>query len=662
MCTTLTPPGTSPPTKEVRIMCLTSLWYHEIACHRLRAPRSLPAFDLFPIYFITPEIAHLLQTEEDLILRAIGCCFVSLVVNKFAAKFNPSGDRELASLSAIIGPGVRTMMIHRPGNLKPGAAVQVANLISLTSNILSSLVVNTVPSDVQHMVRQTISTLSQALPADLKIELHLDPADALMNIPDSTSIKSIIVSLFHDLLKTCTLRTFALPEEVRANSLQTCLRGLWNLGQELHRQQRGGSQPSASEFLDLASPEITRHIRSEKDQACRVKGRCVEALVVSHLAARTDLTVQISDEALGRISTILGTETHDLRLWFGRPGTVELVNMVSLLFSEIDCLFSDTTPSDVLDMIQGTLSTLSPTLLAELDAQLMDLGSIDVSEKLPYPELGPPHSRYRPRSFPQVSAYDTHPRTCLKYLWHCARAYNQLGAEMPLPSFVRITLASPGITWRIHTARGVSARVTGRCFGALIVNKLVDDFESRTSFSSGVYDAELACISSILDTRPGEILRWPQPSAVIKLLNVVSLMSGEIETLITSAPASPPGWQPVPAPEPMPVDMLNIIQQTINIISPDLVLGGAFAWGDLPMDQVSLLHEICSKIANAQPDNRFRKQTMGILDQLQQISKRLPTVEHRMRRCTSSIFGQQFRVNPTTRPEYEVRKRRSKSI
>ncbi|KAH8980905.1 hypothetical protein EDB83DRAFT_1395872 [Lactarius deliciosus] len=235
---------------------------------------------------------------------------------------------------------------------------------------------------------------------------------------------------------------------------------------------------------------------------------------------------------------------------------------------------------------------------------------------------------------------------------------------MPLPSFVRITLANPGIIWRIHTARDISARVTGRCFGALIVNKLVDDFKSRTSFSSSVYDAELGCISSILNTRPGEILRWPRPSAV-KLLNVVSLMSGEISTLIASGEMSAQASEWYSPAEPRPVDVLNMVQQTINIISQDLVLGGAFAWGDLPMDKVSLLREICSEIANAQPDNRFRDQTMGILYQLQQISKQLPTVERRMRRCTSSIFGPQFvrgRVNLATQPESEMRRKRSKSI
>ncbi len=247
--------------------------------------------------------------------------------------------------------------------------------------------------------------------------------------------------------------------------------------------------------------------------------------------------------------------------------------------------------------------------------------------------------------------YQSRPRVFLKNLWHCARAYNQLGISVPLPSFVRNTLASPKIIRRIHTEKAPTSRVTGRCFGALIVNKLVDDFKSRISFRSGVYDAELACISSILGTEPGEFLRWPRPSAVIKLLNVVSLVSGEIETLFTSGP--------------MPGDMLNIIKQTIDIITPELVLGGAFARGDLPMDQVLLLRKICSKIANAHQANRFGDETAGILDRLQQISKQLPTVEYKMRRCTSSIFGPQFvrgRGNLTTRPEYEVRRRRSKSM
>ncbi len=362
--------GTPPLTNEARIMYLKSLWYHEIAYHHLRAPGSFPTLDFFPIHFITPEIARRIHTEEDLVTRVIARSFGSLVVNRFAAKSKPFGDRELACLSTILFTKQRKA-IHQ--HFKPGV-VQLVNMVSLASGELSSFVTDTVPSDVQHIVRQTIGTLAQALPAELKVELQLDQADALMNVPDS-SIKSIIVSFLRDLLKTCTLRTLPLPEEVRTCCLQMCLYSMWDLGQVLHRL--GDSQPFPPELLDLAGLEITRLIRTEKDQASRVLGRCVEALVVSNLAARikshTDSTVQISDEALTYLSAILGTESRDLRLLLGRPGAVELANMVSLIFSEIDSLFSDTIPSDVLDMIQQTYGILSPTLPAELNAEMMNL-------------------------------------------------------------------------------------------------------------------------------------------------------------------------------------------------------------------------------------------------------------------------------------------------
>ncbi len=129
-------------------------------------------------------------------------------------------------------------------------------------------------------------------------------------------------------------------------------------------------------------------------------------------------------------------------------------------------------------------------------------------------------------------------RTCLKNLWHCARAYNQ---SVPLPSFVHITLASPKITRRLRTKMGdLTDRVIRCCVLALIVNKLADDFQSHISFGGGLYDAELACISSILSTEPSEFLHRPRPSAVVKLQNVVSLVSGEIKTLFTSGTTGTP--------------------------------------------------------------------------------------------------------------------------
>lgn len=220
---------------------------------------------------------------------------------------------------------------------------------------------------------------------------------------------------------------------------------------------------------------------------------------------------------------------------------------------------------------------------------------------------------------------------------------------MPLPSFVRITLASPELTRCLHAKRRLNARVTIRCVQALIVNKLVDDFQSRNSFNCVDYDAVLAWISSLLGTEPGEFTRWPRPSAVIKLRNVISLVSGEIEDLFTSGTP--------------PASILQIVQQTLDIISLDLVLRGVFYGGDLPMDQVLLLRKSCSRIANARPVNRFRDGAVGILKRLEQISTKLsPTVERKMRRCTSSIFDPQLirgRSSSTTHP---VSRRCSKSM
>jgi hypothetical protein len=142
----------------------------------------------------------------------------------------------------------------------------------------------------------------------------------------------------------------------------------------------------------------------------------------------------------------------------------------------------------------------------------------------------------------------------------------------------------------------------------------VDDFQTRISFSSGrVYNEELRCVSSLLDIEPGEFSRWPRPSAVIKLQNIISLVSGEIESLFTL--------------ETPLVDALKIVQQTLDITSLSLTLGGAFNGGDLPVDQVLLLREICSKIANTLPSNQFTDEAAGILEQLEQISKQLPTAE-----------------------------------
>ncbi|KAF8261190.1 hypothetical protein EI94DRAFT_822090 [Lactarius quietus] len=600
------------PESEERIGCLKSLWYHEIASYYLRAPGSLPTLDLFPLHFFTPEIAHRIHAEEDNVVRVIGRCFASLVVNRRAVKSKPFEDHELGYLTAILSTENRAA-IHQ--HFTPGV-VQLINVVFLAFGEVSSFVTNTTPPYVLHIVGQTIGILTQSLPAELSAGLQLNRAESRTNVPDSL-IKSVIVSYLRDLFKVCTQRTFPLPEAVRMHCVQMCLYGLWCWGKVLH--QLDASQPLPPEFVDLAGLEITGHTRTEVDKVTRVMGSCVEALVVKNLVVRmnsrtdSDSTFQISDKELACVSAILGTESHDLRLWLSRPGAVELATEVSLVFSEIDMLFTYTPPSDVLDMVQETCNLVSFQVPYELYAEL--LKSFEGLQPLTEPNHSPL-------------------RQSLKRLWQSAKACNALGISVPLPSFVPITLASPEFTRCLHMERDLPTRVIGRCAQALIVNKLVDDFQSHISLSIGVYDAELASISSLLAIEPGEFSRWPRPSAVIKLQNIVFLMSGEIENLFSSS-------------ETTPTDALHVVQQTLNVVCSDLVLGGVFASGDLPMDQIRLLREIRSKIANVHV-NQFSVQTVAeisdqlltaeILDELQQLLKHMPTVELKMRRCTSTIF------------------------
>ncbi|KAH9056346.1 hypothetical protein EDB87DRAFT_1637418 [Lactarius vividus] len=640
MCISAPSPLRDEARKSCLRVCLKSLWYYARAYHRLGASKPLPPY--FSDVIAAPEITRHIQQEEDLTCRVIGHCYEALVVTKLAADFNSGtvriGDRELECLSAILVTESHDVAIW----LRLPGTVALANMASLTFNNIVSLTSDSISSDMRDMIHQTLGILSWSLPDQLDAGPELDGTNAPLIALPRGQFEPIVISHLYNLFETCTRRIPRLAEEVRTSCLRMCLKSLWNYGKAYH--QLGTSELLPSHVpLTLGGPQMIRRIKSERDHPVCVMGQCFEALLVNGLAARvksrTDSTVLISDKALECLLTILGTECDDIIHWLSRPGAVELANVVSLIFSEIHSPLSDTAPSSVLDMVQQTFSILIRTLPVELNAEL-------------WPDEVDTSTNFTDGTSPLTAPInESRLRICLKNLWHCARAYNQLGISVPLPFFVRTTVASSEITRRIHTESDLTARVTGRCACALIVNKLVDDFQSRMSFGNGAYDSGLACISSILGTDPVQFLRWPRPSVVIKIHNVVSLMSGEIEALFTSGAT--------------PADVLDIVQQTLDFICSELVLAGVFAGGDLPMDQVLSLREICFKIANAKPTDLFRNQTMGILDQLQKISKQIPAVEYRMRRCTSSVFDPKSirgRSKQTSRSKCEVRGRRSRSM
>ena len=316
-----------------------------------------------------------MHTEWDITAHVIGRCVEALVVKKLVAGVRSRtdsnvqiGNEELACLSAILGTGSRDVMfcLEWPG------AVELASMVSLALGDVGSLTVDALPSDVLDVVQRTLATLSRTA------ELQPDPPIVQLDTSESSSdakFDRIIASRLLNLLHMCKSPTSPLTVDVRRSCLRMCLKSLWYCANVYHRRGVAEQLPSYF-FLVLATPELSRHIQIEMDPVTRAIGRCFEALIVDNLAAcvksRTDSTAQNSDKAFACLLAILGTEHSNLRFWLGLPGAVGLANMVSLTFSGIDSLFSDTVPSDVLDMMQLTFGFLSRRLPAELYAELMN--------------------------------------------------------------------------------------------------------------------------------------------------------------------------------------------------------------------------------------------------------------------------------------------------
>ena len=350
-------------------MCLRSRWYCAEAYHQPDISELLPSY--FPSNLASPEIIRLIHVEQDPVSRATGRCFGALIVTKLAADIGSRtgsnaiiSDKELTCLSTILctkGGDVR-FCLKRPG------VIELACLVSIALGDVGSLNVDVLPSGVSDVAQQTFAILSQ------KAKLKLDHPIAQPNFLNG-EIDRIVVSGLHDLLYECTSQASPLTAEVRRSCLRMSLNCLWYCAKAYH--QPGASKPLPSYFpCTLASPEIIRLIQVEQDPASRATGRCFGALVVMKMAAdirsRADLNLPIRDEELACLSAILDAEGPNLRTWFSRPCAIELANMISLISTEIDFLFSDTvsSESEVLDMMQQTYNILTRTLPAELSAKL----------------------------------------------------------------------------------------------------------------------------------------------------------------------------------------------------------------------------------------------------------------------------------------------------
>ncbi len=351
----------------------------------------------------------------------------------------------------------------------------------------------------------------------------------------------------------------------------------------------GNSVPLPSYvYITFTNPEMTRRIREERDIAVRMIGRCVEALVINKLV--TDINsrnVPVSNDELAYLSAILGTESHDVRLCLSQIGAIELVNLTSLALGDVSFLRANQMSSDTHSVLQQTLAILFRALPAQGNERTI-VSRLHGLMKMCIPGASSLMEEVRTSCL----------RMCLKSLWDCGKAYHQ--TPDPLSSNFPLMLARPEITRHLRTEQDPVARITGRCFGALIVSMLVGALGSPISFSSGVRIAELACISAILGTEHREVSFLPHQLHIVNFRNVVSLVSGEIDTLFTAAGT--------------PADVLNIAQDTLNILADRLLASGV-----LPRDQRLLLKGPYSDVVNALGSDQLKNETVKTLDRLLQI-------------------------------------------
>jgi hypothetical protein len=402
-------------------------------------------------------------------------------------------------------------------------------------------------------------------------------------------------------------------------SVHMWMKNLWDLTREYN--EHGNLVPLPSYVcITFTNPEIICRMTRIRNRFPRGRmiGRCIVALVVNKLV--TDINspnVLVNNDELACLSAILGTESHDVRLSLGQPGTIQLVNLVSLAWGDVRSLRADRTLPHKESALQETLAILSQALPAQANDEPLDqtvaLATVS-DDKFERAIVSRLHGLLK-MCIPGASSLMEEVRTsclrmCLKTLWHCGKVY-QRSPWYTLPSYFPLVLARPETLRHFQTDQDPVARITGCCFGALIVSKLVNALTSPISFGDGVLNAELACISAILGTEHREVLLLPHQLHVINLRNVVSFMSGEIDTFTTVG---------------MPVDILDIAQHTLYALSHCLNPDGLQRQvRTMAQKDSELLLGLCGDVKNALDFDQLKNETAKTLDRLRQIlDKPLP--------------------------------------
>ena len=380
-----------------------------------------------------------------------------------------------------------------------------------------------------------------------------------------------------------------------------CLKHLWHRLQAYHQPRSSVPLPSYA-LIAFASPVLTRHIRMERGIATRVLGRCLEALVLKELVSgikpNFNPNVQVRDDKLAWLSAILCTESEDVKFCLECPGAVEFVTMVSIALGDVAPLPVNVLPSDVHDVAQRTVAILSQTALPHIDQPISQPDIMDV--KLDGVIVSGIHKFFQMCTSGTLAAQVRKSclRMCLKSLWYCAKAYHQLGATKPLPSYFPRSTSSKEIHRIIRKEKDPFSRVVGRCFHALVAMKMVTDSRLRSDADVEVSDVEEEYLSPQLDHPMFQyghldsvVARFQEQRGTFELVNIIWLAFTDVQD----------GFSPT---ETIPRCILNVIPQTFSILSQalpaelntELGLDRTDTLADIPDGQYELILHLFSTV------------------------------------------------------------------
>ena len=199
-------------------MCLRSLWYCAKAYLRPGTSKPLPSY--FPSILASPKITKPLKDEQDPVSRVVGRCFSTLVIMKLVADvksrsdpYSQANDDELRCFAeAFVGKDEEWLHSElrsdlsdmefkyswTRGDLREGlrsiGAIELINVVFFACDHSSFPLADTerVPSYVVDVIRQTLSIISQALPAEINTELELDHMYSHANVSSDSKYTIIL--------------------------------------------------------------------------------------------------------------------------------------------------------------------------------------------------------------------------------------------------------------------------------------------------------------------------------------------------------------------------------------------------------------------------------------------------------------------------------------